>query len=1115
MRLPPSSPRVRLFGPPRAECGAQVTHLTSLKEVALLGLLAVGRAEQTRESLLALLWPDSSPAAARKNLRNALWSLRRLLGEDALKTRGDHLTLAQDLWVDARHFEAAGRLLRLDDGHGHPAPGEGGEAALEQVLELHTGPFLEGIPVPEEGEFDAWLRTQRDRLGHVYLEALTRAVQHAAARGAWAQIPSLAGRALAQDPLLEPLHGALMEAYVHLGQRGEALRQFGRLRETLAREFGLEPSPAILALHARIVAGDLGGLAPAVGSAPRAAGPEPLRLINLLPLDSSQRFFGRERERAELARLLRERPRLLGVYGRGGVGKTALVCRALLDLQAAPESFPYAGVVSLGPTTTGVDWARVVGDLGRLLPEPARAALLRDTHQPGQAPGQLAHALLDHLRGGRFLLLLDEAERLLDPVSGEVADRELRALLTTVLRQGGPLTVLHSSRAPWPIPVAWASWERSLHLTAGLSVAEGAALLRACDPDGHAGLREAGDDQLAPIVRGAAGFPRALEAVAGLLLERPLLRLEDLCGAPERFLGEATGLVVEQVLGQLPPELLRVLEGLALLGRPVPRAALASVLRPYVAEETLDNLLQRLVRSHLVQYDRSVEIFSLHTLDRDYAYRRIPTQGNETASAGPPYTRRALHLRAAAYHRSVAPTPELAAPDDAENRLREFEHLLAAGEGDRAAAVLLTLGPSLTHWGQLSRLAGLHAALHGHVADPELTQGHLVAQGRALRALGRAGEAAVHLRDAAGLAHAAADTQGEIDALLELASTLYQLGRREQWQAVTTQALTAAQALSDRARRAAALKGLGNLCLSGGDLGRARDIYREALEETRAVGDRTLEGALLYNLGLVHAELWDLDPALSLLRAALHLGGAGPNPAAEAATLGTLGSVLAGQGDLAGAFYHTQRALEIQRARGDRYGECWNLGNLGIWELLGGNARQAVAELRAAVALAREIGAESLVAFKGVFLAAALLLDGEDEEALQVAQKVRTIDEPTNNDSAALLHGLALARADRSAEAREAFEAACDFAGARLALTPGLYSAVAIRGLAEAGLVVVAGGAPEQAACSLRAAHAACAPGLLLYGQQLLGLLTQLPDGTRLAVLSRTFLPPTFAASPG
>lgn len=1119
--LPPL--RVRLFGPPRIERDGQITYLTALREVAVLALLGVGRAEQARAELLALLWPDSPPAAARKNLRNTLWGLRRVLGEDAVRTRGEHVVLAEDLWVDVRDFGAAARLLRLDtpagtsgglpdtnrpDTNGPDTDGE--EAAhqffdqtLEAMLGLSTGTFLEGVAAPEDSELDVWLRTQRDHLCHLQLEALTRGARRAAVRGAWAQVPPLVGRALAQDPLLEPLHGLLMEAHVHLGQRGEALRQFARLRETLTRELGLDPSPEILTLHARIVAGELGSGKPSVSevTAPVVetvqadhAALELPGLINLLPLDSSQRFFGRERERAELGRLLAERPRLLGVYGRGGVGKTALLCRALLDL-AASGPFPYAGTVSLGPTTTGVDWTRIVEDFARLLPEAGRAALLRDAHQPGRTPRQNAHTLLGHLRGGHYLLVLDQAERLINPLSGEVIDRDLRALLLTVLRQGGPLTVAHTTRAPGAIPAAWMSWERSVHLTDGLTAPEAAALLRACDPDGRAGLRKSSDEQLAPIARATAGLPRALEAVAGLLLERPLLSLAELCEAPGRFLGEANGWVVGQVLGQLPPELLRVLEVLALFGGPVPRAALAHVLRPFLAEETLGGLLQRLIRSHLVQHDPAAGTFALHAIDRDYAYQRIPTHGDETSAAGVLYCRRTLHRLAAAYHRSVTPVPTT--PGDAEGRLHEFEHLLAAQEGDQAAEVLLTLGPPLTQWGQLSRLARLHSALCGHVADSTLARGHLIAQGRALGALGRAADAAAPLQEAQALAQAAGDAQGELDALLELAalarSRLSEPGGQREWQAVTEQALAVARNVQDQAGRAAALRGIGDLCLSAGVLGQARGAYREALLEVCHKADRTQEGALLYRLGLVHAEFWELEAARSLLTEALHLNGEHPGPAAEAATLGALGTVLAGQGDLRAAADHTRRALALQRQGGDRPGECWNLGNLGIWALLEGEPQRAVVHLRDAVNLARDIGAQTLVSFKGVFLTAALLLAGESGEALRVAGEVRAIDTPTNNDGAALLHGVALAHAGRTSEVCEAFEAARLHAEARLRLNPGLPSAIAKRGLAEAGLAIVTAQPPERAARSLQAVSAVSAPGMLLYGQQLLGLLTHLP----------------------
>src|SRR5947209_2461564 len=68
--------------------------LTSKKLAGLLAYLASNHpAAHSREKLMTLLWGDRSEAQARQNLRQALFSLRQLLGKDAIVSSGDTVSL--------------------------------------------------------------------------------------------------------------------------------------------------------------------------------------------------------------------------------------------------------------------------------------------------------------------------------------------------------------------------------------------------------------------------------------------------------------------------------------------------------------------------------------------------------------------------------------------------------------------------------------------------------------------------------------------------------------------------------------------------------------------------------------------------------------------------------------------------------------------------------------------------------------------------------------------------------------------------------------------------------------------------------------------------------------
>src|SRR2546425_662821 len=69
--------------------------LPNKKLAALMAYLACTAPEpQSREKLATLLWGSHFDAQARQNLRQALFRLRRLLGEDALIGDGEDISLA-------------------------------------------------------------------------------------------------------------------------------------------------------------------------------------------------------------------------------------------------------------------------------------------------------------------------------------------------------------------------------------------------------------------------------------------------------------------------------------------------------------------------------------------------------------------------------------------------------------------------------------------------------------------------------------------------------------------------------------------------------------------------------------------------------------------------------------------------------------------------------------------------------------------------------------------------------------------------------------------------------------------------------------------------------------
>src|SRR5262245_6819254 len=146
--------RVRLLGGVELRLGEdQLPPLASARAESLLAYLILHRdAPEQRGHLAFQLWPDSTEAQARTNLRHVLHNLRRALpdADRFIDARQRTLQWRADapLWLDVVAFERA-----LADGR------------LEDAVDAYRGELL-------EGSYDDWVLEERERLGHLFAQAL-------------------------------------------------------------------------------------------------------------------------------------------------------------------------------------------------------------------------------------------------------------------------------------------------------------------------------------------------------------------------------------------------------------------------------------------------------------------------------------------------------------------------------------------------------------------------------------------------------------------------------------------------------------------------------------------------------------------------------------------------------------------------------------------------------------------------------------------------------------------------------------------------------------------------------------------------------------------------------
>ncbi len=477
---------------------------------ALLTVLALraGRTVPVAELVDEVWHGDEPPADAVAALQALVGRLRRALGRGrVISADGGYRLDARPEDVDAHRFErltAEGTAALGTD----PARAA---ALLDEGLALWRGPALADLP-----DRDAEAARREARRLDARRARLDAALALGEARTALPELTALC----AAHPLDEPLQALRLRALRDTGRPAEALAAYEAVRRAFATRLGTDPSPALRALHAELLAPD--PTAPGPGPGPAATtpaagplpGPPPLPAPPA-PVPGNLRarltsFVGRDEEIVALREDLRT-ARLVTLLGPGGAGKTRLSQEAA---ERGAEAWPDGiWVAELAPVTDPEAVAEAV-----LAAVGARETVLRGAGaEELRAGGDPLSRLVEHCAGRRMLLLLDNCEHLVATAA---------ALAETLLARCPGLRVLATSREPLGVPGETVRPVGPLRTETALRLLgeRGAAV--------RPGFRvEEDPEAAAEIVRRLDGLPLAIELAAArlrmLTLRQIAERLDD------------------------------------------------------------------------------------------------------------------------------------------------------------------------------------------------------------------------------------------------------------------------------------------------------------------------------------------------------------------------------------------------------------------------------------------------------------------------------------------------------------------------------------------------------------------------------------------------------------
>jgi len=262
----------RILGPLEVSAGDGALKVGGPKQRAVLAHLIL-RANRpvSVDLLIDGLWGEEPPETAKNTLQTYVYRLRRVLGEDRIRSdAGGYVLHADAAEIDAARFE---QLIRRAKAELSTDPAKAA-AALADALTLWRG-----SPLADLSE-EPSLRGEIARLEELHLSATEHRIAAEIAMGGHSTVVSELEALTARYPLRERMWANLMLALYRLGRQAEALVTYQRVREVLAEELGAEPSEDLQRLHEQILRHD-----PALGAedaAPKRPAVKPSR-VDLQP----------------------------------------------------------------------------------------------------------------------------------------------------------------------------------------------------------------------------------------------------------------------------------------------------------------------------------------------------------------------------------------------------------------------------------------------------------------------------------------------------------------------------------------------------------------------------------------------------------------------------------------------------------------------------------------------------------------------------------------------------------------------------------------------------------------------------------------------------------------
>jgi len=950
---------LNLLGTPQAQLADKpLVNFISRKVEATLYYLVVTRQTHTRTHLAALFWPEDDEKTSRKNMRDVIFHLRKMVGEHLLITR---TTLAFNVnapyELDVDLLETAVSNKSTD---------------LHRAVAAYRNDFLTGFYVNDAPEFDNWTVTQSIHWRNLFMQGLNLLTTHYLEQHQYTEGLAITARLLRAEPWSEQTYQQRMLLFAYNGQRSDALKTYQKCRQVLDEAFGISPMIETTALYDRI-------------RAEEQDGNETAAPLHNLPREFTP-FIGRQSELQALRKMIRNPLySLVTIMGEGGVGKSRLAkttaAQLLYDFPDGVWFVPLMGIKAADEA------AKCETALALAVVEALELQLQPNTPIIEQAVAQLQKK--------KLLLVMDNMEKLVDGVGFIMRllreAKKVKLIVTSRRRLNLQMeTVFRLHGLPVPDknivkndPIIYANAHASVQLFSE----------RAHSVEPNFVMTTGNMGAIGDICRLVDGLPLGIELAAALVEQQSCVKIAlhieegiEILAATMRDLPahhRTIWALFEYSWALLSERDRLLLAHCSLFAGGFTLEAATAVAN--AAETGLTDLIDQslLTRGENGRY-------AMHPLIQQFAAQKretsLPQEKQHAA-----YYLQFINGKAARLTGKSAKIAIYETQIENANIQQGWRWAVKQAdptlidEGGRGLYSYYQAIALYSEGEQYMQQAITALAIH----DPDgLPLGHLYGfAGTFVKLQGRYDEAITLAQQAIACGERHQSPQIIAHARLSWGNCLERQGDYAAAQGQLTQSLSAYRQINDLQGESSVLNSLGIIAWRLGNLDEAQQYYKACLLGTQTAGDRHFEGLILTNLSILSHSQGDSVAAKEYLIQSLAISHEVGSQQGEIQALSNLAALYLGVGLLDEAVNYFERSLIIAREIKDRHVEAFTLYGLGNVSLIQGDVIAGQRYAEQALSIRQALGEQSSVGESLHLLGWAARMRGDYDQAQQHYQQ--------------------------------------------------------------------------------------------------------------------------------